>query len=414
MPLPTSTPPTHVVSVQGSTSASTPGSHQGSGTGSSTAPDGLERSDRAVQAGPDLGWHVVAAVDDGGRSRVGAPGLGLLLVGEGEHAQGQDLVDLGGIAEVPGALGRHGRMVVEDDRRGQDHTGRRPPSPTSTGNVPSLAQPATASAAVVGRVEQRHEGTVVDREQRVDGDERPGHHRVAVGPAAVPNGGVLDLDGEPHQGGGAIGPGRRDPDDPLDRLTAAHRTADDDAGGRGERLHVVDRREHERVQARRPSETGSTAIRSRSISCSTASSHATQRAPSTSTLSAGSKPRPSGRATSTWRCCTWRQRMRTDTVASPPGSTTTSVRIAERSRAIGLRAGRRDEHTELPSELVLAGRGAVRVQHVPLVEHGVGHGPRVATDRSGSVAGSTSRPPRRPPSAAARRPPPRWAARGPP
>jgi len=56
---------------------------------------------------------------------------------------------------------------------------------------------------------------------------------------------------------------------------------------------------------------GRRAMSLRSISCSTASSHATQRTPSTSTASAGSNRSPV--ATSTERCCTCRQRMRTVT-----------------------------------------------------------------------------------------------------
>ena len=84
--------------------ASTPGSHHGSALGLGCirrlAADGPQRADGAVQALPDLGRHVVAAVDDRRGARVGAPGLGLLVVGEGQHAQGEDLVDLGGVAEV--------------------------------------------------------------------------------------------------------------------------------------------------------------------------------------------------------------------------------------------------------------------------------------------------------------------------
>ncbi len=57
-----------------------------------------------MQPLPDLGCEPVDAVDDRGGSGVGAAGLGLLLVGEGEHAQGQDLVDLGGVEEIALAL----------------------------------------------------------------------------------------------------------------------------------------------------------------------------------------------------------------------------------------------------------------------------------------------------------------------
>ena len=36
---------------------------------------------------------------------VGAPGLAFLLIGERQHTQGEDLVDLGGVVEVALALG---------------------------------------------------------------------------------------------------------------------------------------------------------------------------------------------------------------------------------------------------------------------------------------------------------------------
>ena len=48
----------------------------------------------------------------------------LLLVGQREHPEGQDLVDLGGVAQVARALGGDLRVVVEDDRRRQHHVVR--------------------------------------------------------------------------------------------------------------------------------------------------------------------------------------------------------------------------------------------------------------------------------------------------
>ena len=67
---------------------------------------GRQRADGAVQPLPDLGRHVVAAVDDGRRPGVGAARLGLLVVGEREDPQGEDLVDLGGVEQVARALRR--------------------------------------------------------------------------------------------------------------------------------------------------------------------------------------------------------------------------------------------------------------------------------------------------------------------
>ncbi len=45
------------------------------------------------------------------------------------------------------------------------------PSPTRTGNVPSLVHAFDRTARVVGRIEHRDEVPVLDREQRVHRDE---------------------------------------------------------------------------------------------------------------------------------------------------------------------------------------------------------------------------------------------------
>ncbi len=51
--------------------------------------------------------------------RVGGAGLALLLVGQRHGAQGQELIDLGGVEEVGRALGGDASVVLEDDRRGE-------------------------------------------------------------------------------------------------------------------------------------------------------------------------------------------------------------------------------------------------------------------------------------------------------
>ena len=124
-----------------------------------------------MEAGPDLGREVVAAVDDGRGAGVGPPGLGLLVVRQGEHPQGEDLVDLGRVAEVAHALRRDRRVVVEDDRRRQHDVG-----------VALVADEHREGAVVAAaghrlgrhrrRIEQGHERAVVDGQQRVDGDQR--------------------------------------------------------------------------------------------------------------------------------------------------------------------------------------------------------------------------------------------------
>ena len=87
---------------------------------------GASDADRAVQSLPHLGRHVVEAVDDRGGARIGAAGLGLLVVGQRQHAQREDLVDLGRVEQVARALGRDRRVVVQDDRRRQHDVGARP------------------------------------------------------------------------------------------------------------------------------------------------------------------------------------------------------------------------------------------------------------------------------------------------
>ena len=59
-----------------------------------------QRADRAVQPLQISGGMRVDRVDDRRGPRVGRPGLGLLLVGEHQRAQGEDLVDLGAVEQV--------------------------------------------------------------------------------------------------------------------------------------------------------------------------------------------------------------------------------------------------------------------------------------------------------------------------
>ena len=67
--------------------------------------------------------HRVAAGQDRRRPRVGAAGLGLLLLGHRHDPQGEDLVDLGGVEQVAGALRRDRRVVAEHDRRDEHGVG---------------------------------------------------------------------------------------------------------------------------------------------------------------------------------------------------------------------------------------------------------------------------------------------------
>ena len=129
---------------------------------------------------------------------------------------------------------------------------------------------------------------------------------------------------------------------------------------------------------------GSREIGGRSISCSTASSHGTHFAPSTSSSSTGPIHCPLATAGRASAVCTCRHRTRTCSAARRPGSTTHSVRHRRALRRRRARLGRRHQHAELPAHLVLPRRRPVRIQHVALVEHGVGD--RAGARRTGPRA----------------------------
>ena len=74
---------------------------------------------RPVQPLEDLWRHGVPAVDDRRSARVGAPRRAFLLVGQRHDPQRQDLVDLGRVVELAGALRRHLGWSAKDDRRCQ-------------------------------------------------------------------------------------------------------------------------------------------------------------------------------------------------------------------------------------------------------------------------------------------------------
>ena len=76
-------------------------------------------ADRAVQAHQLLRRERLGALEDLARARVGRAHLGLLLVGQAEDVEDEHLVDLAAVEEVARALGRDPRVVLEDDRRGQ-------------------------------------------------------------------------------------------------------------------------------------------------------------------------------------------------------------------------------------------------------------------------------------------------------
>ena len=63
------------------------------------------------------GRERLGALEDLARARVGVAHLGLLLVGEAEDVEHEQLVDLAAVEQVARALGRDPRVVREDDRR---------------------------------------------------------------------------------------------------------------------------------------------------------------------------------------------------------------------------------------------------------------------------------------------------------
>ena len=104
------------------------------------------------------------------RGSVGA-GLALLVVGHRHHPEGEDLVDLRGVEERPGALGRDLGVVVEDDRRPEHQIGVAR-CPREHRPAPILMAPGDDLDRVVGRFEQRHEVDVVTLQQEVCADQR--------------------------------------------------------------------------------------------------------------------------------------------------------------------------------------------------------------------------------------------------
>ena len=148
-----------------------------------------------MEPSPQLGRHVVAAVDDGGGPRIGAACLRLLVVGQGQHAEREDLVDLGRVVQIAGALGSDLRLVVEDDRRREHDVA----TTDEHGERAVVHATRNRGTGVLGRIEQRHEDAVVDGQHRVHRDERVTDDLVARRSVARPVGGVLDVDHDLHE-----------------------------------------------------------------------------------------------------------------------------------------------------------------------------------------------------------------------
>ena len=252
-----------------------------------------------------------------------------------------------------------------------------PSSPTSTGNVPSLRQPGDGVAGVVGRVEQRHERAVVDGQQGVHRDQRmpaPASSRSAPGSAQSDV--FSTVDRQLEQAPACRRPtGRSTRTTPSTRSRCRTRRPTTAPVRRAQHLDLVaggQARTPRHGSHRRGAAAGSGRGRSRARPPRPTATHVD--AVDVDGPSTGTNAVAAVEAASTARCCTCRQRTRTCSTAAGPGiddDLGAHASTARSRRAAAQR--RRREHAELPAQLVLPRRRPVRVQHVALVEHGVGH-----------------------------------------
>src|SRR5438270_1360772 len=78
-----------------------------------------ELADGAVEPHQLLWGERLGPLEDLAGARIGGPHLGLLLVGQAEDVEDQELVDLAAVEQVSGALGGDARVVLEDDWRAE-------------------------------------------------------------------------------------------------------------------------------------------------------------------------------------------------------------------------------------------------------------------------------------------------------
>ena len=178
--------------------------------------DRAQLADGAVQPRYLFRREPLGPLDEPARARV-AHGLPLLLLGQREDAQREDLVDLRGIEEVPWALRGDLRMVVQDDRRREHGVGpahqHRPPTLVVAG--PRCLE------RVGGRIEQRDELAAGDTEQDVRRDHRL-FERGLAGRVGRQDRFVLRLDAQAREPLRFLHPLRPCVALPFHRLGAAH------------------------------------------------------------------------------------------------------------------------------------------------------------------------------------------------
>ena len=337
---------------------------------------GARRAHGAVQPGQGLRVHRLDPVDQGGRPRVGGPGLDLLGVGEGQRAQREDLVDLGAVVELAGAFRGQFGVVVQDDRRGQHDL----PAALGIGQHRPAAHVLALGHGRLGphrRIGHRDELAAGGAQDHVRGDQRAGQRIFPALRHGFGRGPVFHPDPEP------------------DRLPRTRQR-------NGQHRH--------RARQRGPP---------------------AHRVPGLATGSgwlaaSGSRSSPPGTAnSSTWPPSSWPSPLPLAVVvgvavaeqvsgadreldlafdrlvpgrrvgARPLGASPLHLQepqddlngglagVLEHAlalgegafRRVGRRVPRRHDHAELPAAAVLGGRGPVRVEDVALVEDRVGHPP---------------------------------------
>jgi hypothetical protein len=341
----------------------------------------------AVQPLQLRGRELLAPVDDRRRAGVGGAGLCLLVVGQGQHAQREDLVDLGGVEHRDRALRGHRRVVGQDDRRGEDDVGLLPVGSAGAGeNRPAavLRAPAGRLAGVVRRVDDGDEPCARSRQEQVGADQRGAQGGLLVGGAGA---GVPDRHPQPEHRSVRLGgeldhraqrppapdqsPGRHG----LDVLAAVdlhhevHPAGELD-GREGPELPV----DRDRLVPRRPDRRPGPQL-----------GHGRDAARAVRAL--GLPPL---------------QLQETEVDGNPWHVAVRPHQAVDREVRLLAEPGRRGtgraQHPELPAHLVLGGRRPVGVEQVPLVEDGVGgepgqgerHGRSPAVTSASSAATTSS------------------------
>ena len=373
------TPSTTTASSSGDIERSAAGPHHGAGSGcASWSADRAQGAHRAVQAREHLLGKGVDPVHDRLRPRVGGPRLALLLIGEGQRAEREDLVDLARVEQVTGAFRRDAGVVVHDDRGRQHHV----PLARGARQHRERVQVAALLRGLrrpLGRLQQRQELPVLHRQHAMGGDEGAAQHLGARRVDRLVGHRVLDEHTQPAQRERRRGVRDRQPQPCRQRPPRTHDAAPDSAAvSPNGSISSPPGRVTSSTCSRSPSSASATAT---SNSLGTASSKVRWCSPPISSSSTSTNS-PSAALRCTERRCGWRNRSRTRSRArrlrleQALGALSPRVRRA-RNRLLDrwtcLDPLARGEHPELPANPVLRRRLPIRVEQVALVEHRVRH-----------------------------------------